>query len=546
MMILEADKELFDQDLEKFLVAMEERLGLEREAPLPVQPPLPADHMPWYAGAAQSLADLGYGPEEPAMDPEAVKQVLAEFARDAGVSLASPLDPQVLDLAVRCTVFDGETLEVPLSKPLDKHSTGLAVRILQFRLKSLCFYNGPVTGKFNKGTRLAVGFMRSALNLNSENPEQVKPEVVHFLGDAFWIGSRLRNLLGDEPVFLGGGVAVPDLEIPDKNKVLYVKDGLFTDKYHGRRIQRPSWGGFYSGQQRFGRFFFQFQLFMSSHLVENPTYLFQANDAKALSSFLQENMVDAKKYLAFMEDGSLMMAPAALELFGTERPDPETLKKDEMIVFDQLNKLLKNEESAQPLPGASHNEDASRAHFVHYIWSKIKFVSKKAYRGVSSVLAYMKKTLCSLPLTVWRRTMEWGHAGFHVLGHVFRRGREVMQTFWSAMRSFLRFLAKGIVETRHPGCQCISFFRSNEALSFASSPERPETVYEEHITKLKKVSRAFGIACDIIGVVIQVAIMAASGSIGWLRLGVKIFKALVAVLAKYSFRELSLMEVLLT
>ena len=79
---------------------------------------MPEDHIPWFAEGAQSLADLGYGPQEPSMDPEAVKLVLGEFAREAEIPLAKPLDPVLLDLAERCTVFDGEALEVTPFKPI--------------------------------------------------------------------------------------------------------------------------------------------------------------------------------------------------------------------------------------------------------------------------------------------------------------------------------------------------------------------------------------------------------------------------------------------
>ena len=99
---------------------------------------------------------------------------------------------------------------------MDENSQGLGVRILQFRMKQLALYSGPVNGKFNEAMVQAVKQMKLILNLemNADKPEQVKPEIFHLLGDAFWIGARLRKQLKEEPVFLAkegnnSGVAGP-------------------------------------------------------------------------------------------------------------------------------------------------------------------------------------------------------------------------------------------------------------------------------------------------------------------------------------------------
>ena len=278
-----------------------------------------------------------------------------------------------------------------------------------------------------------------------------------------------------------------------------------------------------------------------------PRPSFKKNDAEALSAFLQENMADAEKYLAVMEDGSLMMAPAILELFGLQRPDREAAQENESAVFGRIEVLLEDMEKEDQALAAPKGQTKEKPQgILRRAWNKAKSMGRKVYKGIRAKAAYLKKVLCKNLKAVWKRIKEYGNAALHAMSHVFRRGRQVMQTFWTAMRAFLKFLADGMVETLSPEGSCVSIIRGTEAFTYTPRREKSEALYKDHCSKLAWVARVFGTACDIIGAAIQVAVMALTGPIGWFRLGVKIFKALAAVLVKYSLREISLLEVLLT
>ena len=536
------EKGHFAQDPESFFARLDENVELKTRL---YREDNYLENEDWAEDVRANLEELGYAgtKADPAKDPFGIGGPIDKLRKDLGLA-TDEADHRTLGRVLEGLLdFDGDTLALKIDKPLRLESRGLFVRILQYRLKKLGFYQDDVSGEFDEETRFAVIHFKAdfAIPMAADGMEVVDQELFEMLGDIYQLSGHVFKSLKGQPMLIHAVSKDGDgLEEKDPSEVfLYRGTFKYAAGYHADSLQSPDeiTG---SSINRSSLRILQLWMRVLCLYTGLEDGLFGPNSLAALRAYLEENMCQAKAYLVFIPGISnyIAVAPAIFELLGVEKPEADTVDAHRDHILEEVSGLLqRTEELAQKSP-TPKGEDHQSA--IGIAWEKTQKFFKHLFKRAKTAVVNASRAIARGAKWVWQQLGDLlGNGAMHVISSAIQSMREALIRFWEALKEFYAFAKSKIIQTSSKDSLCISFFDHDlDVVNYfhSSSGDENENLIRKHSAALRKTAGSFSLACDIIAAAFGIAIDIIMGLVIWPlwpRRAVEISRAIFNIIRKY-------------
>ncbi|CAB1059307.1 hypothetical protein D1BOALGB6SA_4069 [Olavius sp. associated proteobacterium Delta 1] len=493
----------------------------------------------WVIGLRDKLSELGYEPEQPRTEKNlyGLSGQLNVFKREMGFKESRDALIKMERIISGLIEFEGEEDLFQLSEPLKIGSKGIFVRILQYRLRKLGFFNQEVSGLYDHKTFQAVLNFKKVFGipLGRLHIDHVNHELFETMGNPYKLNRRILKSLNGRPIIIRN-TFLAEFALSAKNaNEMFICRGKFRSEEMtfcepvNELIEEVD-----PVLNHYATCLLQFWLWMLSVYLEGVNGVFDKPSLKGLIHFLEENTLNERDFIVRFDNGSLGIAPGIFNEFGTQRPG-----LDEVEIYDQylsqelVNMLKKDEENVDR--GLAEED---RQPYLKHAWNQAKSFYRKLYKGAKSVIVSSGRAIARGAKFFWRTLGKlFEGSALHVMSQVMARIRRALSNFWESVKTLYQFLKSRLVTTKNCDATCITAFHRDFDVLNLYNRTRMKNYYglvKCHVHQLNTQVKIFSLACDIVGSAIGMIIDALfKGPVGWLRLGIQIARSIFQIINKY-------------
>lgn len=469
------------------------------------------------------LAELGYSTEGPStyQNTFGLKKPLADFKKEFGRAVEDMGELEIETLLDRILAFDAERDDLAPPEALLPGVVGVWVRILQYRLKKMGYYQGKVDGVYGDRTLEAVIIFKHAfgLTISEESAGLVDRGLWDITGDPFELNRLMLARLRGRPLVVQDTFLsdwVPEAALGDTAFVRNHKFSLTRTldcQPVSTLVKETDWV-----LNRQAVALLQFWLWMASFYLNRIDGLFGGKTLHAVLNFIDQNHLDTDPYIVCLSDGRLVLSPGIFETLGAQVPDPSEVEAYERYLYEEGDKILKQEEEK----GSQYKKTKKEKNFLELAWDGIKNVALKLYRGIKTALVSTAKAIARGARWFWNTLGKAGSA-LHFLSHALARIKKALGIFWQNLKRFFQFLDSRTVLTKSGDTIFSTHFLSDfDVINIRVAPNvNIKADNRQHNEKVWADVRLFSLACDVVGAAIGGVISFLKGPIGWIRLGFK-------------------------
>jgi peptidoglycan hydrolase-like protein with peptidoglycan-binding domain len=480
---------------------------------------------------------------------------LNAFRKEATPSINNPFDIQVLQHLDDLVAF-----EVPLglhfSFPLSQGSRGLAVRVLQYRLKILGYFHGSINGNFESDTTAAWLQYFIVYHPGTAPPQNIDASAFDLLGNPYELTRQQFIRLGGssfetnvfhqfttqptivaQPIvvrFVGEGEGIPRLP---NTWTLDAKGLLASGTQEIDQTMIIKW----QSQAEPAIRLLQMRLWMEGFYSGLQDGFFQEGTTQALTHFLTEELGlgDGKALLPYVgiRGDFLIISPMVFKALGMQRTTPEQAQHAEFVVIDTADVVAKKEAEQ-----AQQSEDKS---WFKRLWARFKSSIKKVGQAVKSLFASLYRGVKHFIVRVARAIGK----GILTIGKLLKRSVQFVSLvtqrigrgfslFWQRVRDVIRFLSDPQFTSNVGQALCkVQFNHNFDALVFAGGDRRGHPgELSQAVTDTKQwlthsttsLTWTIRFVFTVLKIIISVA--ALSSPLVWAQVGLKIYRAVLQFL----------------